>query len=203
MSRFGPMREAAGVRFRLWAPEAAEVALIRPDAPAVAMTRGPDGVHAVAVPAEDGQLYRFRIGDLEVPDPASRAQADDVEGWSRVVGPLPPPRPRAIRPWPEAIIAEVHVGTATPRGSFDALREVLPEYVAAGYTALELMPVADFPGRWNWGYDGVMPFAPDTAYGTPEALRALVDAAHDAGLAVLLDVVYKALLHKSGEGFIS
>ncbi len=190
MTRFGPLREGPEVRFRLWAPDAAKVWLLRPDAPAVAMTRGADGFHSVSLPAAEGQLYRFRIGELEVPDPASRAQAEDVEGWSRLVGPVPPPRSCAIRPWAEAIIAEVHVGTATPQGSFDALRAALPDYVAAGYTALELMPVADFPGRWNWGYDGVLPFAPDTRYGTPEGLRALVDAAHASGLAMLLDVVY-------------
>ena len=132
MSRFGPLRTGGEVRFRLWAPDAAEVALVRPGAPDVAMRRGADGVHSVTLAAAAGQLYRCRIGDLVVPDPAARAQQDDVEGWSWLVAPLPPRRPRAIRPWSEAIIAEVHVGTATPRGSFDALRELLPEYVAAG-----------------------------------------------------------------------
>ena len=125
-----------------------------------------------------------------MPDPASRAQADDVHGPSLVVD------PRAYRwrnadwrgrPWHETVLYELHAGLL---GGFAGVQRELARLAALGITAIELMPVNDFPGQRNWGYDGVLPFAPDRAYGSPDDLKALVDAAHDHGLMVFLDVVY-------------
>ncbi|MBS7540665.1 malto-oligosyltrehalose trehalohydrolase, partial [Ancylobacter lacus] len=190
-SRFGPLLRADGTLFRLWAPGVAGVDLLVEGAEPVPMRRGAEGIFECHVPgAGPGTAYMFRVGGHDVPDPASRAQREDVEGWSLVTAPLAPTPELAIRPWSEAIIAEVHVGTATPEGTFRALIDRLDHYRDAGFTVIELLPVADFPGRWNWGYDGVLLYAPDRAYGTPEDLRALVDAAHERGLGVMLDVVY-------------
>jgi maltooligosyltrehalose trehalohydrolase len=137
-----------------------------------------------------GQRYRFAAGDSHFPDPASRQQDTDVDGWSVLIAPFPPPSPGSRRAWHEVVLAELHVGTATPEGTFRSLAEKLPHFAEAGYTAIELMPIGDFPGSVNWGYDGVLPFAPEAGYGTPADLRDLVDRAHSLGLAVLLDVVY-------------
>jgi maltooligosyltrehalose trehalohydrolase len=124
-----------------------------------------------------------------VPDPASRFQPEDVFGPSEVID------PRAYRwrvrdwkgrPWEEAVIYEVHIGTATPEGTFAAFEQHLPDLAALGVTAIELMPLADVPGARNWGYDGVLPYAPDAAYGTPDDLKRLVDRAHELGLMVRL-----------------
>jgi len=190
--------DGVGVRFRLWAPDARDVTLLL-EGPTMAgerpMAEGPEGWRQVFVElAGAGTRYRFRIdGGLCVPDPASRFQPEDVHGASEVID------PRAFRwtaadwrgrPWEEAAIYELHVGTFTPVGTFRAIIERLPYLVELGVTALELMPVADFPGTGNWGYDGVALFAPDAAYGRPEDLKALVDAAHRHGLMVILDVVY-------------
>ena len=197
------IRADGAVRFRLWAPAASRVELVldsspHADAQRIAMTSHPDGFHEVITTrARAGSRYRYRIGEgIEVPDPASRANPDDVHSASEVVD------PRAFtwddgdwagRPWHEAVIYELHVGTFTPEGTFRAAIERLSHLVALGVTALELMPVADFAGRRNWGYDGVLPFAPDASYGTPEDLKALVQAAHRRGLMVFLDVVYNHL----------
>jgi maltooligosyltrehalose trehalohydrolase len=190
MTHFGPDFQEASTTFRLWAPSARDVRLLLPDAEPVAMARDDDGFYAAGVEVEPGQRYRFEVDGLAVPDPASRAQDGDVDGWSVLTPPAPMSHARTARPWHEAVIAEVHVGTATPEGTFAALIDKLPHFVDAGYTVIELMPVADFPGRWNWGYDGVLLFAPDEVYGTPADLRRLVEAAHDAGLGIMLDVVY-------------
>src|SRR5262249_40863091 len=141
-----------------------------------------------------GAHYRFVLPDgTAIPDPASRFQPQDVHGPSEVID----PRGYAWRdqswrgrPWNEAILYELHVGTFTREGTFRAAIEHLEHLVRLGVTGIELMPLADFPGKRNWGYDGVLPFAPDSSYGRPEDLKALVDAAHAAGLMVLLDVVY-------------
>lgn len=177
-------------RFRLWAPaaQAASLVLCGEDLP---MQAEGDGLFAVDTPAPAGTPYRFRIdGDAQVPDPASRWQPHGVEAASAVLGEdnhaWQTPDWRG-RPWHELVIYEVHAGCS---GGFDGLRAQLPALAAMGITALELMPVAQFPGRRNWGYDGVFPYAPAEAYGRPEALKALIDAAHAHGLAVLLDVVY-------------
>jgi maltooligosyltrehalose trehalohydrolase len=147
--------------------------------------------------AKSGSQYYFRIdSEREVPDPASRFQPRDVHGPSEVIDPLAFDwRDLAWRgrPWEEAVIYELHVGAFTPAGTFSAMGERLDYLVDLGITAVELMPVADFPGKRNWGYDGVFPFAPDSMYGRPEDLKELVQSAHEHGIMVLLDVVYNHL----------
>jgi len=194
---FGAEHRADGsTRFRLWAPGAAAVDLELAGAAGqarLAMQRDADGWHTLLTPAAAGARYRFVVGEgLLVPDPASRCNPDDVHGASEVVD------PNAYawrhdwrgRPWHEAVVYELHIGSFTAEGSFAAAAARLPALAALGVTAIELMPVADFPGARNWGYDGVLPFAPDASYGRPEDLKALIDAAHGLGLMVLLDVVY-------------
>ncbi len=188
--RFGPEILAdGGVLFRLWAPSVDGVTLEVGER-SVAMPLAADGWFEVKTEARAGSRYRFVLPDgLAVPDPASRAQDGDVHGWSVLVDPdyAWEHDDWRNRPWHEAVIYEVHVGLV---GGFDGVRAMLPELAALGITTIELMPVADFPGRRNWGYDGVLPYAPDEAYGTPAELKRLVDAAHGLGLMVLLDVVY-------------
>ncbi|VTU17040.1 malto-oligosyltrehalose trehalohydrolase [Variovorax sp. RA8] len=188
--------EGGGVRFALWAPGVEQVVLELGAAPSAhPMLRHGGGWHRLDLPeARHGDAYRFRLPDgLRVPDPASRFNPDDVHGASRVVDPNAHAWQHEDwrgRPWEEAVVYELHVGTFTPEGTFAAARARLPALAQLGITAIELMPLADFPGRRNWGYDGVLPFAPDASYGTPEDLKALVDAAHGLGLMVLIDVVY-------------
>ncbi len=190
--------ERGGVRFRLWAPSAARVDLALgagTDRTLLPMQAQADGWYECAVAhASAGSRYAYRIDDgLVVPDPASRFNPDDVHAPSLVFDPR---RYRWRdagwhgRPWNEAVIYELHVGTFTARGTFAAAIERLDDLVSLGITAVELMPVADFAGRRNWGYDGVLLFAPEASYGTPDDLKALVDAAHARGLMMLLDVVY-------------
>ncbi|MDQ7975402.1 MAG: alpha-amylase family glycosyl hydrolase, partial [Rhodocyclaceae bacterium] len=205
--RFGPtVLDDGGVRFSLWAPGIDVLDGVRLER---RLPGGDDearwdvqpmeprsgGWYELDVPdALPGELYRFALPDgLRVPDPASRANPQDVHGPSEIVDPAAYAWKDAAwrgRPWSEAVIYELHVGTFTPEGTFDAARRRLPELAALGITAVELMPVADFPGQRNWGYDGVLLFAPDSVYGRPDELRALVDEAHALGLMVLLDVVY-------------
>ncbi|MBF0624791.1 MAG: malto-oligosyltrehalose trehalohydrolase [Magnetococcales bacterium] len=187
-----------GVRFHLWAPGARRVDLCLEDTGPdclLAMTSEADGWFALTTDqAAPGALYRFRIdGGHRVPDPASRHQPQDVHGPSRVVDPAAwawdDPHWRG-RPWAETVLLELHVGTFTPQGTYTAAIDRLDSLVDLGITAIELMPIADFPGRWSWGYDGVYLFAPDASYGTPDDLKHLVQAAHARGLMVFLDVVY-------------
>jgi maltooligosyltrehalose trehalohydrolase len=178
-------------RFRLWAPDCATVGLeIEGRAPQPMQATG-DGWFEAEAPVGAGACYRFRVSaDLAVPDPASRLQAGDVHDPSVVVDPHGYEWRHAGwsgRPWHEAVIYEVHAGAM---GGFAGVEAALPRLRDLGVTAIELMPVADFPGARNWGYDGVLPYAPDTALGTPDALKSLVDAAHGLGLMVFLDVVY-------------
>ena len=123
------------------------------------------------------------------PDLASRQQDAEAAEWSVVRKHIEPP-PRFSRSWTEAVICEVHVGTATAEGTFRALKERLEHFRDAGYTCLEIMPINECPGSRNWGYDGTLIFAPESAYGTPEDLRDLVARAHELGLIMILDVVY-------------
>jgi malto-oligosyltrehalose trehalohydrolase len=180
------------VTFSLWAPAArtVEVVTSRP----VPMRHVDGGWFEAVVPdAAAGTRYKFRIdGEIEVPDPASSFQPDDVSGPSEIVDHRYPWKAQTWRgrPWHEAAILEIHIGTFTQGGTFLSAIEKLDEVVRTGFTAIELMPIADFAGRWNWGYDGVLWFAPDSAYGRPEDLKALIDAAHQRGLMVFLDVVY-------------
>jgi maltooligosyltrehalose trehalohydrolase len=191
---FGAELGAGGVRFRLWAPAQNRIA-VEVDGSRHAMNPLDNGWHELLLAgARPGARYRYLLENgLAVPDPASRANPADVHAASEVVDPLAYVWQDAAwrgRPWREAVLYELHVGTFTPEGTFAAARARLPELAALGVTAIELMPVADFPGARNWGYDGVLPFAPDASYGTPSELKALVDAAHGSGLMVLLDVVY-------------
>ncbi|MGF1527272.1 MAG: malto-oligosyltrehalose trehalohydrolase, partial [Candidatus Competibacterales bacterium] len=201
------------VRFRLWAPGATTVAVAL-ESEDVALTRDGRGWfegHVKGLTA--GTQYAFLIdGEVLVPDPASRYNPVDVHGVSQLID------PRAFdwrdgdwhgRPWEEAVIYELHVGTFSPRGTFSGVKERLDYLVSLGVTAIELMPVADFPGGRNWGYDGVLWFAPDSRYGHPDELKDLVQAAHQKGLMVLLDVVYNHFgpegnyLHRYAEAFFN
>jgi malto-oligosyltrehalose trehalohydrolase len=191
-SRFGPLIAQDKVIFRLWAPGVRRVDLVTDRS--YEMRRNDDGWHSLIVPgAGPGTRYRFRIdGDVEVPDPASRFQPEDVHGPSEVIAPNFDWQATSWigRPWHECVFLELHVGTFSEAGTFRGAIDKLDHVAAAGFTAVELMPVADFFGRRNWGYDGVLPYAPDSSYGRPEDLKALVDAAHQRGLMVFLDVVY-------------
>jgi malto-oligosyltrehalose trehalohydrolase len=189
------LRDDGSTAFRLWAPGAFRVELrLDGGADDLAMVRDDAGWHGINVPAPPGTRYRYVIdGKIAVPDPASRFQPNDVRGPSEVVD------PHAFewqdsdwrgRPWHEAVLYEVHVGTSTPEGTYAGAARHLDELADLGVTAIELMPVAQFPGRRNWGYDGVLPFAPEHRYGRPEDLKRFIAAAHRRGLMVFLDVVY-------------
>jgi malto-oligosyltrehalose trehalohydrolase/4-alpha-glucanotransferase len=194
---FGAEVQADGsVRFRLWAPDHGTISVELDNTPdPMAMRTLDGGWHELITDrARPGTRYGFILPDgLRVPDPASRHQPKDVHGPSEVVDPATyiwtNPGWRG-RPWAEAVLYELHIGAFTPEGSFQAAIGKLEHLVALGVTAIEIMPIADFPGARNWGYDGVLPYAPDGSYGRPEDLKALVDAAHAKGLMVLLDVVY-------------
>jgi maltooligosyltrehalose trehalohydrolase len=181
-------------RFRFWAPSCKNVQVDIENGPAqgaIDMTPTGNGWFEAEAGCGAGTLYRFRLdGEHAVPDPASRFQPQDVHGPSEVID------PRAYRwehthwhgrPWEETVLYELHVGTL---GGYAGVQKRLEALAALGVTAIELMPLNDFPGKHNWGYDGVLPYAPDSAYGRPEELKALVDAAHGLGLMVFLDVVY-------------
>ncbi len=195
---FGAELQVDGeVRFRLWAPAANQVtlALEGTHSSSLSMTASNDGWHELVTnQASAGTLYSFHInGGLKVPDPASRFQPRDVHSPSEVVNPAAfdwTDTNWRGRPWEEAVIYELHVGTFTPEGTFRGVEEKLDHLRDLGITAIELMPVADFSGSRNWGYDGVLPYAPDSSYGRPEDLKHLVQSAHARGLMIFLDVVY-------------
>jgi maltooligosyltrehalose trehalohydrolase len=190
-----------GVHFRLWAPDHRRVTLVLEDDGAggreeIAMDAEPGGYFsAVASRARAGARYRFRLPSREglLQDPASRWQPEGPHGPSSVVDP-------SAFDWTDAgwrgvelpgqVLYEMHVGTFTPEGTWAAAAGQLEELREAGITVIEMMPVADFPGQFGWGYDGVDLFAPTRLYGTPDDLRRFVDRAHAAGLGVILDVVY-------------
>jgi maltooligosyltrehalose trehalohydrolase len=199
---FGAELSSTGVRFRLWAPSMTSVELaldVRGAKRSVAMSARDDGwFEANVADAGAGTRYAFAIdrgadGVLRVPDPASRFNPDDVHQSSEVVNPLAYEWRNAGwtgRPWEDAVIYELHVGAFTEAGTFTAAIERLDYLAELGATAVELMPLADFPGKRNWGYDGVLPFAPDASYGTPDDLKRFIDAAHSRSMMVFLDVVY-------------
>jgi malto-oligosyltrehalose trehalohydrolase len=187
---FGPTLLAPDrTRFRLWAPDAASVVVEIDGLSPIDMRRAADGWYEADAPCGAGAQYQFRIADTLVPDPASRMQASDVHDASVVAD------PDAYewtckwrgRPWAETIIYELHPALL---GGFKGIATHLTRLSDIGINTIELMPIADFPGSRNWGYDGVLPFAPDRAYGTPDELKALIDAAHAHGMNVFLDVVY-------------
>jgi maltooligosyltrehalose trehalohydrolase len=199
----GAFPDRGRVCYRVWAPDHGRVAVRVVEGNAgpheVELEREEDGHFVGADPrGRPGDLYRFVLGEdgAALPDPASRFQPFGVEGPSQVVDPSayvwrsvewrrPPARGR--------VIYELHVGTFTREGTFAAAARRLDALADLGVNTLELMPLADFAGDRNWGYDGVMPFAPARCYGSPDDLRALIDAAHERGLAVVLDVVYNHL----------
>jgi len=192
---------SGGVRYRIWAPEMERVEVVLFDEKGQSIRR--------SIPLEDeengffsavdeqgrvGDLYKFRLdGEGLFPDPFSRWQPTEVFDPSMVIDPRSfswQARDWERFPLAESVIYELHIGTFTPEGTFRSAIDKLNHLVALGITTIEIMPVAAFPGQRNWGYDGVMLFAPDSSYGHPDDLRALVDAAHQRGLNVLLDVVY-------------
>ena len=180
-------------RFALWAPDAEGVELVL-RGEHISMNRGEGGLFEVEAEASHGDLYRYRIdGGGEVPDPASRYQPEDVHGPSMVVDPGRfdwEDEGWRGRPWEETVLYELHVGTFSPEGTFAGAEARLDHLVGLGVTAVQIMPLSDFPGARNWGYDGVLPYAADSSYGTPDELKGLVAAAHGRGLQVFLDVVY-------------
>ena len=191
--QFGARLTDNGASFRLWAPAARHVDLIleKPQP----MQRHADGWYCLEIAdVGAGTRYNYRIdGEIDVPDPASAFQPEDVFGPSELIdhdsfawrG-----RNWRGRPWAETVLIETHVGTFTHAGTYRAMIEKLDHLATTGITALELMPLADFAGSRGWGYDGVLWYAPDSAYGRPEDLKSLIDEAHLRGLMVFLDVVY-------------
>ncbi|HUF18023.1 MAG TPA: alpha-amylase family glycosyl hydrolase, partial [Thermoanaerobaculia bacterium] len=185
-------------RFRIWAPEIEAITLhiLAPDERSIPMEKDERGYHIALVEnSPAGTRYKFRLDDgRELPDPASRFQPDGVHGPSEVTA-------AASRnesgwsgtPLRNYVIYELHVGTFTPEGTFESVIPHLPLLRSLGITAVELMPVAQFPGPRNWGYDGTYPYAAQNSYGGPAGLAGLVDACHGEGLAVILDVVYNHL----------
>lgn len=192
---WGAEYTAAGeVRFRLWAPSLDKLTL-RLDGDEVAMSPAADGwFELLATNVAPGTPYAYVLPDgLAVPDPAGRALESDVHGSSLIVDPTAY-RWRNTewkgRPWSEAVIYELHIGTFTEEGTFAAAAEKLEELAATGITVVEMMPVAAFGGTRGWGYDGVLFYTPHPAYGTPDDMKAFIDRAHELGLMVMLDVVY-------------
>lgn len=186
------------VRFRIWAPDAKQVELsLRDQAPEtnLAMCRENNGWFCLITElATAGTCYQFRIdNERYVPDPASRFQLQDVHGASQVIDPCTWDWKDIHwrgRPWEDVVIYELHTGAFTPKGSFNAVTKKLDYLLELGVTAIELMPIADFPGKRNWGYDGTLLFAPDNRYGNPNALKQLIQTAHNKHIMVFLDVVY-------------
>jgi maltooligosyltrehalose trehalohydrolase len=183
---------AGNTRFRVWAPRARELTLDRDGAQAPLEPVGL-GVYEAELPAAPGTDYAYTVDGVRLPDPCSRWQPEGIRGPSRVLdgaafawtdAGFQPPAPRDL------VVYELHVGTFTRTGTFEAAIEYLRPLRELGVTAIELMPVGEFPGRHGWGYDGVYISAAHSAYGGPLGLQRLVDAAHAEGLAVILDVVY-------------
>lgn len=194
---FGAEVQADGsVRFRIWAPEASSMGLVLEGHPEpLPMPSVTDGWYEITTPtARTGSRYRFVLPTgARVPDPASRYQPEDVNGSSEVVDPAAYPWQSSGwngLSWDQAVLYELHLGTFTEEGTFRAAIAKLDHLAELGITAVEIMAVGEFPGRRNWGYDGVLLYAPDSTYGRPEDLKALIEAAHDRGMMIILDVVY-------------
>ena len=206
-AEFGARFDGRGTRYRVWAPSVAALSLQVEGREAQAMHAIGDGFFELDTEDRPGARYRYRLADgTLVPDPAARAQAGDVDDASLVVDPRHDWQHADWhgRPWAESVIYEMHAGLL---GGFVAATAQLPRLATLGITVIELMPVADFAGQRNWGYDGVLPFAPDASLGTPAELKQFVDTAHGLGLSVMLDVVYNHFgpagnhLHRYAEPF--
>ena len=189
-------QSGGGIHFRLWAPRCREVVVEIEGLEPEALQSETDGYFSLwSLPARAGMCYRFRLngGEAALPDPASRFQPEGPHGPSEIIDPEDFAwtdgawRGRARE---QLVIYEMHVGTFTPDGSWEAASRELPVLAELGITCLEIMPVADFSGRFGWGYDGVNFFAPTRLYGRPTDFRRFVDRAHALGIAVILDVVY-------------
>lgn len=189
---FGAEVKPGGTRFRLWAPRAQAVSLQLKGA--FPMVREPGGWFSVeTADARPGSLYRYLVNGQAFPDPASRHQPKGVHGPSEVIDPKAYDWSDAGwrgRPWEEIVIYELHLGTFSDTGDFAGAARYLDHIVELGATAVELMPIAEFPGTRDWGYDGVFIYAPASQYGRPDELKRLVEACHARGLAIFLDVVY-------------
>ncbi len=194
--RLGALASNGDTLFRVWSPQAERLDLELPNR-SVEMQPREGGYFEASAAAPAGTTYKVRLnGDSSFPDPASRYQPEGVHGPSQVIDP-------STYTWADGswegvpredlVFYELHVGSFSPSGSFDGVRDRLSYLKELGITAVELMPVADFPGRWNWGYDHAALYAPSRAYGEPDDLRRLVDEAHQLGLAVFLDVIYNHL----------
>lgn len=208
--------DRSGVHFRVWAPDHYHVELVftadlsstpvsEELPPSVAMQKEVSGYFSILLPNTfQGLLYGFKLDDSEhyYPDPASRFQPQGVNGFSKIIDCLG-------YGWNDSdwkgisrdnrVLYEMHVGTFTAEGTWEAARKQLPELASLGITVIELLPVAEFEGRFNWGYDGIFQFAPSHRYGTPDDLRTFIDQAHKCGIGVILDVVYNHL--GSGSSF--
>lgn len=190
--------DTGGTRFNLWAPRAGSVHLCcahcQKDPVLLAMPRQDDGWFSLETKAPAGTRYHYLIDQKHVvPDPASRYQPDSVHGESQIIDPESfwwQDSSWRGRPWSEAVIQEIHVGAFSPEGTYEGVTRRLDHLADLGFTALELMPLADFPGRFGWGYEGVALFAPCARYGHPDSLKNLIQQAHLRGMMVLLDVVY-------------
>jgi maltooligosyltrehalose trehalohydrolase len=197
----GAMLEGSTAIFRVWAPNAQQVTLRLLGGRDVLMQRSDDGTFMARAPAHAGDRYFYVLDDHKpMPDPVSRLLPEGVHGPTAIVEPNAFPwrdqhwRGLELRDY---IIYELHVGTFTPEGTFDGVIKKLDYLKSLGVSVIELMPVAAFPGRRNWGYDGVSMYAVQASYGGPDGLKRLVDAAHRVGVAVMLDVVYN---HLGNEG---
>jgi maltooligosyltrehalose trehalohydrolase len=177
------------VEFRVWAPRAGSISL-RVGERDVTLDPAGYGVYEAIAPAAAGEDYVYVVDGQPLPDPASRWQPRGIRGPSRIVEVSAPPPGAPIPRMRDLAIYELHIGTFTPQGTFEAAIEHLPALAKLGINAVEVMPVAEFPGRWGWGYDGIYISATHTDYGGPAGLQKFVAAAHEAGLAVILDVVY-------------
>ncbi len=180
------------VEFRVWAPSATDLTLWVAGR-GVQLRGAGHGVYEAIAPAQPGEDYWYEIGGVTLPDPCSRWQPDGLRGPSRILGPATQDLSHKRPPLAEQLIYELHIGTFSAAGTFDGAIEHLDALARLGVRAIEIMPVAEFPGARGWGYDGVYLSAAQSSYGGPEGLRRLVAAAHDAGLAVILDVVYNHL----------
>src|SRR4051794_3987971 len=183
--------------FRVWAPKAPSLSVKLAGGPSLPLSRDADGYftgRAEGVRAGARYFYRFPDG-RERPDPATLSQPEGVHGPSEVVDlrAIAPRSARSRRPLQDLVFCEIHLGTYSAEGTADAAARFMPELAEARYTAVEVMPIAPFPGERNWGYDGVAPFAAHAAYGGPAGIARLIDAARGAGLSAFLDVVYNHL----------